>query len=71
MARYSFHVCDGALVLDDVGVELPNVTSAQTTAVQLTVEILKDVMFGTLWDKLCWRVVGGRRFFVVNFSITS
>jgi hypothetical protein len=78
MARYFFHVSDGTLVLDDVGVELPDVTSAQTTAIQLTAEILKDGMLGPLWNELCWRVevtdspqAGGQRFFVVNFSITS
>ena len=77
MSRYFFHVCDGTVVLDDVGVELPDITSAQTTAVQLTAEILKDGMHGPLWSELCWRVevtdspqVGGRRFFAVNFSIT-
>ena len=77
MSRYFFHVCDGTLVLDDVGVELPDVTSAQTTAIQLTAEILKDGMHGPLWNELRWRVevtdspqVGGRRFFAVNFSIT-
>jgi hypothetical protein len=77
MARYFFHVSDGTLVLDDVGVELPDVTCAQATAIQLTAEILKDGMLGPLWNNLCWRVevtdspqVGGQRFFVVNFSIT-
>ena len=77
MSRYFFHVCDGTLVLDDVGVELPDVTSAQTTAIQLTAEILKGGMSGPLWNSLRWRVevtdspqVGGRRFFAVNFSIT-
>jgi hypothetical protein len=78
MARYFFHVCDGTFVLDDVGVELPDITTAQKTAIQLTAEILKDGMLGPLWNELCWRVevtdspqVGGRTFFVVNFSITS
>jgi hypothetical protein len=78
MARYFFHVSDGTLVLDDVGVELPDVASAQTTAIQLTAEILKDGMLGPLWNEPSWRVevtdspqVGGQRFFVVNFSITS
>jgi uncharacterized protein DUF6894 len=56
MARYFFHVSDGSLVLDNVGVELPDVTSAQTTAVQLTAEILKCGMLGPLWNELCWRV---------------
>jgi hypothetical protein len=77
MARYFFHVSDGTVVLDEVGVELPDITSAQTTAVQLTAEILKDGMLGPLWNELRWRVevtdspkLGGQRFFVVNFSIT-
>ena len=77
MARYFFHVSDGTLVLDDVGVELPDITSAQATALQLIAEILKDGMLGPLWNELCWRVevtdspeLGGQRFFVVNFSIT-
>jgi hypothetical protein len=78
MARYFFHVSDGTLVLDEVGIELPDVTSAQKTAIELTAEILKDGMSGPLWNELCWRVevtdrpqVGGHTFFVVNFSITS
>jgi hypothetical protein len=78
MARYFFHVSDGTLVLDDVGVELPDITSAQTTAIQLIAEILRDGMSGPLWNQPCWRVevtdspeVGGQRFFVAIFSITS
>jgi hypothetical protein len=78
MARYFFHVSDGTFVLDEVGVELPDVTSAQTAAIQLTAEILKDGVSGPLWNRLCWRVevtdspqVGGQRFFVVNFSMSS
>lgn len=77
MARYFFHVSDGTMVLDDVGVELPDIASAQTTAVQLTVELLKDRMLGPFWGELCWRVevtdspeLGGQRYFVVKFSIT-
>lgn len=56
MARYFFHVCDGTLVLDDVGVELPDIFSAQTTAIEVITEILKDGMSKPLWSQLCWRV---------------
>jgi len=78
MARYFFHVGDGTFVLDEVGVELPDITSAQMAAIQLTAEILREGVSGPLWNRFCWRVevtdspqVEGQRFFVVNFSITS
>jgi len=76
MPRYFFHVRDGTLVLDDVGVELTDVASAQAIAIQLSVEILKEGMARPSWNALRWRVevtdspqVGGRRFFALQFSI--
>ncbi len=76
MPRYFFHVRDGTVVLDEVGVELPDMASAQATAVQLSAEILKEGVIIPLWSDLQWRVevtdspqLGGRRFFALQISI--
>lgn len=76
MPRYFFHVRDGTVVLDEVGVELPDMASAQATAVQLSAEILKEGVIIPLWIDLQWRVevtdspqLGGRRFFALQISI--
>jgi hypothetical protein len=76
MPRYFFHVRDGTLVLDDIGVELPDVAFALAIAIQLSTEILKDGMVRPSRNDLRWRVevtdspqVGGQRFFALHFSI--
>ena len=61
MPRYFFHVRDGTVVLDEVGVELPDMASAQATAVQLSAEILKEGVIIPLWSDLQWRVEGSAR----------
>jgi uncharacterized protein DUF6894 len=76
MPRYFFHVRDGTQVLDEVGVDLPDIASAQATAVQLSAEILRDGVITPMWRDLRWWVevtdrpqLGGRRFFVLQISI--
>jgi hypothetical protein len=76
MPRYFFHVRDGTQVLDEVGVDLPDIASAQATAVQLSAEILRDGVITPPWSDLRWWVevtdrpqLGGRRFFVLQISI--
>ena len=40
MPRYFFHIHDGHSVLDDVGLDLPDISAARTTAIELSGEIL-------------------------------
>ncbi len=42
MARYFFNVIDGKFLVDDVGVELPDMASVRTMAIQTAGEILRD-----------------------------
>jgi hypothetical protein len=79
MPRFFFHVHNGISVLDDTGVDLPDVAAAQAAAIELSHDILKSGATGPLWDHLRWRMEvtdnpqlsGGRTFFVVEFSITQ
>jgi hypothetical protein len=41
MPRYFFHVCDQNLLLDDEGVDLPDMATARAAAMQLMNEILE------------------------------
>jgi uncharacterized protein DUF6894 len=71
MPRYFFHVYDGRTSLDDEGTELPDVYTAQTEAIRMSGEILRD-MGAKFWDGTEWRMeVAGERsqiFFVLHFS---
>ncbi len=78
MPRYFFHVHDGGSVLDDIGLELPDIAAARTAAIELTGEILKSDVMGPFMDHLCWQVevtdspeLGGRPLFVLQFSVAQ
>jgi hypothetical protein len=78
MPRYFFHVHDGGSVLDDVGIELPDISAARTAAIELSGEILRSEAVGAFSDHLCWEVevsdspeLGGRPLFVLQFSVTQ
>lgn len=75
MTRYFFHVHNGLSALDDVGLELPDITAAQAAAIELTRKIL-DEPDGPLWQDLSWRVEvsdsprdGGEAFLIIRISV--
>lgn len=42
MTRYFFHTTNGKRTTDAEGIDLPNASAAQTTAIKLAGELLKD-----------------------------
>lgn len=77
MSRYFFHIHDGRSVIDELGLELPDIEDARIAAVALSSEILSDETIGPFWDGQSYRVevtdspgLGGRTFFVLQFSVT-
>ena len=75
MTRYFFHVHNGISILDDIGLELPDITAAQAAAIELTRKIL-DEPDGPLWQDLSWRVEvsdsprdGGEAFLIIRISV--
>jgi len=77
MTRFFFHIHNDISVFDDVGLELPDIESAEAAAIELSGKILNDGADGLLWQNNTWRVevsdtpgILGRTFLVVQFSIT-
>jgi len=75
MTRYFFHVHNGISILDDIGLELPDITAAQAAAIELTRKIL-DEPDGPLWQDHSWRVEvsgsprgGGEAFLMIRISV--
>jgi hypothetical protein len=78
MPRYFFHVYGDHSVFDDVGLDLPHIVAARTTAIELSGEILKQDVTEPFLGHLCWNVEisdspepGGRTLFVLQFSIAA
>ncbi|BBB94986.1 hypothetical protein ABIF38_001340 [Bradyrhizobium japonicum] len=76
MPRYFFHIHGGHSVLDDVGLDLPDILAARTTAIELSGEILKHDVTEPFLRHLRWHVEisdspepGGQSLFVLQFSI--
>ena len=71
MPLYFFNVIDGYSELDDTGTELPDTYTAQTEAVRLSGEIIRD-MGAQFWAGTEWRLeVTDERckiLFVLRFS---
>jgi hypothetical protein len=55
MPRYFFHISDSSL-LDDTGTELPHIAAAQTEAVQMSGQIIKQGSMGNLWKDIPWEM---------------
>lgn len=55
MPRYYFNIFDGYSELDDTGTELPDIYTAQTEAVRLTGEVIRD-MGAKFWNGEFWRL---------------
>ena len=55
MPRYHFHLQDGAIHLDETGMELEDVAAAKCQAVDLAGKMLCDSS-GSFWDADQWRM---------------
>ena len=70
MPRSFFHVYDGCSALDEDGTELPDIYTAQTEALRMSGELLRDIG-AKFWNDTEWKlVVGdehGRTLFVLRF----
>ena len=71
MPRYFFHLYDGQPELDLEGTELPDIYVAQSQAIQMSGEIMRD-LGAKFWDGKNWRLEvadsGGRTLFIIHFS---
>ena len=77
MPRYYFHVEDGKVQCDDVGLELRDIATAQTEALRVSGELLNGGPYTTahLWNGAPWRMWvtdrpdgKGKTFFTLRFS---
>ncbi|MCP3369503.1 DUF6894 family protein [Bradyrhizobium cajani] len=78
MPRYFFHVHDGDSVLDDVGLDLPDIFAARTAAIELSGEILKHDLTVSFVPHVFWQVevsdspkLGGHSLFILQFSVAG
>ena len=71
MPRYFFNVYDGYSSLDQDGTELPDIHTAQSEAIRLSGEILREEG-GRFWNNTEWRLevtdASGTVLFVLRFS---
>jgi hypothetical protein len=77
MQRYYFHLENGQTLLDDTGVELPDIASARQEAVGASGDIFKDQsrVTSSLWNGTPWRMWvtnmpngEGKTFFTLRFA---
>jgi len=73
MPRYYFH--DDRTMLDDEGVDLPDLAAARAMAIVNSGEILRDGVGPAVWSGRPWHLWvtdapngGGRTFFTLTFS---
>lgn len=74
MPRYHFNVYDGETVIDDTGVELPDLVFARREAIRHSGELLEDAgRLGVLGEE--WRMEvtdsNGLILFSLNFVVTA
>jgi hypothetical protein len=69
--RYYFHVFDGYSEPDDTGTEFPDIYTAQSEAIRVSGEIIRD-MGAKFWDGSEWRLEvtdeQGTVLFVLRFA---
>jgi hypothetical protein len=77
MPRYYFHLENGHVLLDDAGLELPDITAAQNEALRASSDIFKSGprAFVSLWNGTSWRMwvtdtpeAEGKTFFTLRVS---
>lgn len=78
MSRYFFHIHNGDPVLDDVGLELPDILAARIAAIELSGEILKHDLTDPFLPHVFWQIevsdspeLGGRSLFILQFSVAA
>lgn len=71
MPRYFFNVFDGYSDLDDTGTEFPDIYTAQSEAIRVSGEIIRD-MGARFWNGTQWRLEvtdeQSKVLFVLKFS---
>ena len=71
MPKYFFHVFDGVSKPDLEGSELADIYIAQSEAIRMSGEIMRD-LGAKFWDGDDWRLevtdADGRKLFIVRFS---
>jgi hypothetical protein len=79
MQRYYFHLENGQILLDDTGVELRDIATAEIQALRASSELFKagPRVTATLWNGTPWRMWvtdkpngEGKTFFTLRFSAT-
>jgi hypothetical protein len=74
MARYFFNVVDGQFIVDDEGVELPDMPAVRRMAIETAGQILRD-MNGTLANEIEWQMhvtdATKKTVFKLTFSATE
>ena len=76
MPRYFFHSSDSPL-LDDAGTELPGIAAAQSEALRMSGQIIKQGSMGNLWNDIPWELKvtdgpapDGQTLFVLRLTAT-
>jgi hypothetical protein len=71
MPRYFFHIYDGQPDLDLEGTELADIYLAQSEAIRMSGEVMRD-LGAKFWDGREWRLevtdAEDRKFFIIHFS---
>ena len=78
MPRYYYNIHDGRTILDDDGVDLPDLAAARDMAILNSGEILKNGAGPAMWAGEPWRLWvtdapngGGKTLFTLTFSATD
>ena len=78
MPRYYFHLEDGKIQCDDVGLELRDIAAAQNEALRASSELFMGGAHATahFWNGTPWRIwvtdkpdAEGKTFFTLRFSV--
>ena len=74
MPRYYFHLEDGQCLLDENGLDLPDIVAAQDEALRTSGDLLRGGE-GDIWNGSAWRLWvtdgpngQGKTFFTLRFS---
>ena len=78
MPQYYYNIRDGRTILDNEGVELPDLAAAREMAILNSGEILKNGAGPAMWAGEPWRMWvtdapngGGKTLFTLTFSATE
>jgi hypothetical protein len=75
MPRYYFNVEDGQRLLDDTGLDLPDIAAARNEALRTSGNLLKSGPSASVWNGTPWRLWvtnepngEGKTYFTLRFS---